>query len=59
MKLVMMRMVPITILDVKYPEHVKYVPKISEKWEKGTKDLPSPWPKEGIFDVEVFGGMER
>ena len=47
-----MNLTPIIIISAKYPEHLKDI-------KKQTKRLPSPWPKEGTFDVVACEDMER
>ena len=47
----------ILIISVKNPELFKDIQKISQKWEKRTKNLSSPWPKDGTFDVAACESM--
>ena len=51
-----MNKTPIQIISAKHPEHLK---DISKMGEKTPKRLPSPWPKEGTFDVDACEDMER
>ena len=48
---------PRLIISVKNPELAKDIQKMSQKWEKRTKNLFSPWPKDGTFDVSACEGM--
>ena len=48
---------PRLIISVKNPELFKDIQKISKKWEKRTKNLSSPWPKDGTFDVAACESM--
>lgn len=54
-----MAALPTAIQGGKYLEHINEIPRLSEKWGKHTAGMPSPWPKEGMFDVEVCEDMER
>ena len=54
-----MNVTPIIINSAKHPEHFKDIQKISQKWKKQTKNLFSPWPKDGTFDVVACEDMER
>ena len=37
----------------------KIFKKYIKNWKKRTKSLPSPWPKDGTFDVVAFENMEQ
>ena len=54
-----MSITSVALLGAKYPEQMKEINRISAKWEKRTKDMTSPWPREGTFDTSVCDDMER
>ncbi len=53
-----MAAIPVEILGLKYPLSKKLINKISNKWQKRTKNMMTKWPKEGTFDVAMCEEME-
>ncbi|XP_058608386.1 uncharacterized protein LOC131524952 [Onychostoma macrolepis] len=49
---------PVEILGLKYPLCKDMINKISDKWQKRTKNKVTKWPKEGTFDVALCEEME-
>ncbi len=49
---------PVDILGLKYPMCKELINKISNKWQKKTKNMMIKWPKEGTFDVAMCEKME-
>lgn len=50
---------PIEILGAKFPDLVKDIPRISNKWAKRTEKLSDPWPADGTFDPAACEVMEQ
>ena len=46
------------IIELKYPLCKELINKISNKWQKRTKNMMTKWPKEGTFDVALCEEME-
>ncbi len=49
---------PVEILALKYPLCKELINKVSNKWQKRTKNMMTKWPKEGTFDVALCEEME-
>ncbi len=49
---------PVDILGLKNPLCKELINKISNKWQKRTKNMMTKWPKEGTFYVAMCEEME-
>ncbi len=49
---------PVEILGLKYSLCKDLINKVSNKWQKRTKNMMTKWPKEGTLDVALCEEME-